>query len=91
MAAEWRARSAQSNSNKADSIMDVSPPEVLRLLRQYRVTTMIHGHTHRPAAHQLDLDGQAAERLVVGDWGSQAWIARADQQTLVLERLTIAP
>lgn len=89
IAADWRARSAQSNSNKADKIMDVSPPEVLRLLRQYGVTTMIHGHTHRPAVHQLDLEGKTAERLVVGDWGAQAWIARADEQTLALQCLQI--
>jgi UDP-2,3-diacylglucosamine hydrolase len=29
---------------------------------------MIHGHTHRPAHHTVDLDGVIAERIVLADW-----------------------
>ena len=29
---------------------------------------MIHGHTHRPAIHELDLATGSATRIVLGDW-----------------------
>ena len=29
---------------------------------------MIHGHTHRPARHQHDVDGTTRERFVLADW-----------------------
>jgi UDP-2,3-diacylglucosamine hydrolase len=36
------------------------------------VQKLIHGHTHRPAVHQLQVNGQAAERYVLGDWYTQS-------------------
>jgi UDP-2,3-diacylglucosamine hydrolase len=32
---------------------------------------MVHGHTHRPAIHELDVDGGAVRRIVLGDWYTQ--------------------
>jgi UDP-2,3-diacylglucosamine hydrolase len=32
---------------------------------------MIHGHTHRPALHDFDMDGTQARRMVLGDWYEQ--------------------
>jgi UDP-2,3-diacylglucosamine hydrolase len=32
---------------------------------------MIHGHTHRPAVHPLEIDGAPAQRIVLGDWYTQ--------------------
>jgi UDP-2,3-diacylglucosamine hydrolase len=29
---------------------------------------MIHGHTHRPARHEVDIGGGIAERWVLPDW-----------------------
>ncbi|MBU2224410.1 MAG: UDP-2,3-diacylglucosamine hydrolase, partial [Gammaproteobacteria bacterium] len=38
-----------------------------------QVHYLIHGHTHRPAVHELQgLDGQPAYRYVVGDWYQQS-------------------
>ncbi|MDD3517724.1 MAG: UDP-2,3-diacylglucosamine diphosphatase, partial [Chromatiales bacterium] len=37
---------------------------------------MIHGHTHRPAFHDLDLDGQPARRVVLGDWYERGSVLR---------------
>jgi UDP-2,3-diacylglucosamine hydrolase len=33
-----------------------------------RAHTWIHGHTHRPAIHKLQIGEQAAKRIVLGDW-----------------------
>jgi len=46
----------------------VNPGAVSEAFRSNRVRRMIHGHTHRPAHHVIDLDGQQAERIVLADW-----------------------
>lgn len=48
--------------------MDVTQEEVVRVMREANVTQMIHGHTHRPDIHDLDIDGIPAQRIVLGDW-----------------------
>jgi UDP-2,3-diacylglucosamine hydrolase len=63
-----RMQSEQEKSVKATDIMDVSPDAVAAALKQANVRRVIHGHTHRPGAHVLDLDGQRAERWVLPDW-----------------------
>jgi UDP-2,3-diacylglucosamine hydrolase len=59
-------------------IMDVNDQAVLGAFRQYKVDCMIHGHTHRPAVHQVDVDGHAATRIVLGDWYDQGSVLRWD-------------
>ncbi len=70
-AASLRAQSQQATQAKAAEIMDVNQTAVVAAMRSHQVQHLIHGHTHRPACHQFDLDGQAAERWVLGDWQSQ--------------------
>ena len=76
IAKNWRAKSMAINSNKSDNIMDVSPSEVERLMKQYQVNTMIHGHTHRPNRHQH----KNGERLVLGDWHKNGWYIRVTEK-----------
>ncbi|RDB43017.1 UDP-2,3-diacylglucosamine diphosphatase [Halomonas sp. DQ26W] len=74
LAASLRQQSGEATSNKADDIMDVTPDEVVQTMRDHGVTTLIHGHTHRPAVHDLDIDGTPAQRVVLGDWRpGQGW------------------
>jgi UDP-2,3-diacylglucosamine hydrolase len=68
MAKGARMVSDTAKSNKAMDIMDVTPEAVTAALNSAGVRRVIHGHTHRPAAHVLDLDGVAAERWVLPDW-----------------------
>ncbi len=63
-----RARSRQAHSDKPMQIMDVSPDTIIQALRMAHCTTLIHGHTHRPAMHALEIDGQAGQRHVLPDW-----------------------
>jgi UDP-2,3-diacylglucosamine hydrolase len=44
---------------------DVDLPEASRWLRVAASTTMVHGHTHRPASQWF---GDACERHVLSDW-----------------------
>ena len=50
------------------TISDVNPDAVVQALRESGCPRLIHGHTHRPARHQIDIDGQGAERWVLPDW-----------------------
>ena len=63
-----RSNSGKNNKTKSQSIMDVTQEEVVRVMRDANVTQMIHGHTHRPDIHDLDIDGIPAQRIVLGDW-----------------------
>jgi len=67
-----RAQSTREASNKSSDIMDVTQTAVEAALRTAKVHRVIHGHTHRPAAHTFDLDGMAAERWVLPDWDLDA-------------------
>lgn len=94
LAASLRAQSKSANSNKAEDIMDVTQAEVERVCIEHGVTTLIHGHTHRPAVHPFDLptnngQSQAAQRMVLGDWGSKGWYIKANSEALVLESFVI--
>ncbi len=89
IAARWRAGSKAANRNKPESIMDVTPQEVVRLMDRYRVQTLIHGHTHRPATHRVKLSAGAGERWVLGDWGPEAWAIVASQGKLDLQHWPI--
>ena len=74
-AEQARAQSNSMNSNKAADIMDVTPQEVLKMLDERNLDVMIHGHTHRPAVHEL---GGNRRRIVLGDWGSKVWFCRVE-------------
>ena len=86
IAADWRAKSMNANSNKASNIMDVTASEVERLMAKYGVTRMIHGHTHRPDRHQHN----NGERIVLGDWHDKGWVLAADNNHLELRSFDIA-
>ncbi|MCC1497901.1 UDP-2,3-diacylglucosamine diphosphatase [Alcanivorax sp. 1008] len=75
-----RMQSQQGNANKADNIMDVTPAEVLRVLDEAAVKDMIHGHTHRPAVHDIETASGPGKRYVLGDWNDTLWFIIADHQ-----------
>ncbi|HYG32509.1 MAG TPA: UDP-2,3-diacylglucosamine diphosphatase [Methylophilaceae bacterium] len=76
-----RQRSEQEKSQKSESIMDVNADAVHGLLKQYDYPELlIHGHTHRPARHLLEVDGHHCERWVLGDWYEQGSCLRLDAQ-----------
>jgi UDP-2,3-diacylglucosamine hydrolase len=85
-----REKSMAANSNKSASIMDVTPDTVTAMMKEYGVTTMIHGHTHRPFCHELVLDdGRPARRIVLGDWDNKGWVVSSDGKGLTLSSFDI--
>ena len=53
------------------AIADVNPESVAAVLRAAGTDTLLHGHTHRPAIHALQVDGRPCTRIVLGDWYDQ--------------------
>jgi UDP-2,3-diacylglucosamine hydrolase len=51
--------------------MDVESSAVQAALRCANSSLLIHGHTHRPGVHALQVDGRPATRIVLGDWYDQ--------------------
>lgn len=82
LARKLRKESRAQTRMKASEIVDVTPAEVEKIMRDKGVRILIHGHTHRPAVHELEIDGRPARRIVLGDWDSQGWALEADEQGL---------
>ena len=70
-----------------ETITDVAPTTVDGALARFRIDTLIHGHTHRPAVHALAVEGRRCERIVLGDWYEQGSVLRVDTAGHRLESL----
>jgi UDP-2,3-diacylglucosamine hydrolase len=79
IAQNLRAMSKEKTGQKKEQIMDVSASAVVKIMTDHQVDLLIHGHTHRPAVHQLKVAGKTAQRFVLGDWGDKGWHIVADQ------------
>ena len=84
-----RNESQQRTRYKALDITDVNQDQVLQAMRKHQVTTLIHGHTHRPAVHPLEMDGKAVQRIVLGDWEKTGWMLEVDRDGYRLESLAL--
>ncbi|NNF51894.1 MAG: UDP-2,3-diacylglucosamine diphosphatase [Gammaproteobacteria bacterium] len=87
MAEEARAESLASTRGKPESIMDVNQQAVVETMREEKVRLLLHGHTHRPAVHDFEIDGRAAQRIVLGDWYTQGSVVYWDDSGFRLESL----
>jgi UDP-2,3-diacylglucosamine hydrolase len=69
LAARWyRFRSFLHKRKKSQEIMDVNASTVVDVMQRYGCFRLVHGHTHRPAVHNFEINGQAAQRFVLADW-----------------------
>lgn len=70
LAQALRERSEHAKSNKKPEIMDVNSDAITAALDtcSLPVKRIIHGHTHRPARHAFQHNGQSTERWVLPDW-----------------------
>lgn len=84
-----RQQSQRATSTKENSIMDVNAASVEQRLHETEQKLMIHGHTHRPQVHELELGEEKAQRVVLGDWDSHGWFAEIDGEGLRLEKFPL--
>jgi len=87
MALQLREASADHKGSEDMSIMDVNQDEVYRAFERHSVLRMIHGHTHRPATHDLEINGKSARRIVLGDWYTQGSVLRVQPGSYELSSL----
>lgn len=74
-----RSKSQEVIQAKPAEIMDVNEGAVREALRRHGLRRLIHGHTHRPGRHTVDVEGQACERWVLPDWyGPGGYLEIAD-------------
>ncbi len=84
-ARQARQQSREATTGNAAEIMDATEGAVARMLTDLRADTLIHGHTHRPAVHELLLEQpggrpEQRHRVVLGDWDRSGWYAQIDSQ-----------
>jgi len=87
-AAVLRRRSRTENARKPEAIMDVDEGAVAAAFRRHGVPRMIHGHTHRPARHALDVDGTPRERVVLADWDDRGHYVEVSGAGLAVRDVT---
>mgnify|MGYP001208570986 CR=1 FL=1 len=78
-AKQARLESSKHTSSKKNEIMDVNKDEILKMYEKYNVDIIIHGHTHRPAIHDIFYNGRSYQRIVLGDWYEQGSILKCNQ------------
>ncbi|EIF7599724.1 UDP-2,3-diacylglucosamine diphosphatase [Escherichia coli] len=85
IAARMRAKSKEANSSKSLAIMDVNQNAVVSAMEKHPVQWLIHGHTHRPAVHELIANQQPAFRVVLGAWHTEGSMVKvtADDVELI--------
>lgn len=79
IAGRMRASSKAANRSKSEAIMDVNADAVQSAFERHGVQWLIHGHTHRPTVHTLDINGKAASRAVLGAWHSEGSMVKVSE------------
>lgn len=67
-AAALRAESRKHTGSVPGEIMDVTDNAVTRIFTKYKVSCLVHGHTHRPRIHHIEVDHNQVSRIVLGAW-----------------------
>jgi len=86
-ALQARKESIERGQSLSDEIMDVNQDAVAVMLDEHGVNVMLHGHTHRPAVHPVDLADRTGTRIVLGDWFEQGSVVRWDENGPRLEAM----
>lgn len=81
LARSLRAKSEDRKRSGA-TYADVDTGEARACLAAARATVLVHGHTHRPAEHDL---GDGLRRVVLTDWDLQARPPRAEALRLSID------
>jgi UDP-2,3-diacylglucosamine hydrolase len=87
IAEDLRRRSRTETAAKPAEIMDVNADAVADAIRRHETAVLVHGHTHRPAIHELTVDDARATRIVLGAWYDEGSLLRWDAEGFRLETL----
>jgi UDP-2,3-diacylglucosamine hydrolase len=87
LASRIRARSQSSTAAKPVYIIDVNEQAVQKMLLTHNTRLLLHGHTHRPAIHNINTSAVPATRIVLGDWYEQGSVLLWSAEGFELTRL----
>lgn len=87
LALRMRAGSRMHVDATPAAIMDVNQSAVADAFALSGVTTLIHGHTHRPAIHMTTNADRPARRIVLGDWYAQGSVLEWTPDSVKLRSL----
>lgn len=87
---ELRSKSEHDKRAKPPVVMDVNDGAVRDALRKSACTHLIHGHTHRPGHHTMEIDGRPCDRWVLQDWYGRGGYLEATAAGLKLVNLPAA-
>lgn len=89
LAARWyRFKSYFHKRKKSQDIMDVNQQSVINEMLKHNCYRLIHGHTHRPAVHNFDINGKPAQRFVLAQWEKDsAQILRWNSEGYRIEKI----
>lgn len=67
--AQWARYKSKKHTGKTNmQLQDVNQDEVKRVMQQHHTDILIHGHTHRPAIHEVKLANKSVQRVVLAAW-----------------------
>lgn len=89
MARELRAASRAHTGGKLESIMDVNHAAVIDIMTRYGTKRLIHGHTHRPGTHDFQVNHEAMQRIVLGDWYEQGSMLTCNTEGCTLQSMAL--
>lgn len=90
MAQVAREKSQEHKDSISMQIMDVNQQAVIQALQHHQVKLLIHGHTHRPAIHKVNIN-DGCKRIVLGDWYTQGSVLRCTEGEQFLDCLPTLP
>jgi len=74
------------HGNRDFLVADGYEDAVREALRRHNVSRLVHGHTHRPGRHRVEVDGRPCERWVIPDWYGNGGFVELKDGKLRLER-----
>ena len=66
--------------------MDVNRQAVEDIFNQYHVDILIHGHTHRPSIHELQINNKSVKRIVLGDWYNSSYLLKYKKEKIIIDK-----
>jgi len=88
LAEKLRNKSINATQEKHEDIMDVNQQSVEQVMHKHNVSYLIHGHTHRPAVHEFNINEQKYKRIVLGDWYDQGSVLVCTPEAMQLDTIS---
>ena len=85
IAEAMRGASQEATAEKSNTITDVNALAVESFVDEHKPSLFIHGHTHRPDIHDVNL----SKRVVLGDWDTHGWFLSIDENGHELKKFLI--